>query len=150
MQLVLSFDCYRRGGNSPLFFCKKKCNYLAHPFENLQVNKFLLSLPFEKSEMPPTTIILKPIEHRNQQCIGLYFDYNREIINTVKTIKGARWSQTKKCWYVPYKKDYLPDLQSKLGGVKILDRVISETFPAPAKIKISKKNKIKTMDSIRQ
>ena len=28
------------------------------------------------------------------------FDYNKELINSVKRIKGARWSQTKKSWYI--------------------------------------------------
>ena len=51
--------------------------------------------------MPPTTINIKPFEHRHQKCIGLYFDFNQDIINKVKTIEGAKWSATRKCWYIP-------------------------------------------------
>ena len=92
--------------------------------------------------MLPTTVKIKLFEHRNHQCIGLYFGYNQEIINKVKTIEGTRWSTTKKCWYIPYEEDYLPVLQSKLGRIKILDEVKNDTFDPPAKIKTSKKNKI--------
>jgi len=49
--------------------------------------------------MAPFTIKIKPFEHHKQKCIGLYFDYNREVIDKVKSIVGARWSVSKRCWY---------------------------------------------------
>jgi integrase/recombinase XerD len=38
-------------------------------------------------------------DYRGQECIGLYFDYNRAIIDKVKSLEGARWSASNRCWY---------------------------------------------------
>lgn len=53
---------------------------------------------FEKS------IILRKIEHRNAWRIGLFFDKDSALILKCKSI-GARFSATKKCWYVDYSKE---------------------------------------------
>ncbi|MBN1768178.1 MAG: tyrosine-type recombinase/integrase [Prolixibacteraceae bacterium] len=50
------------------------------------------------SEKP--TIKLTPSEHRNQAVVLLKFDYNSTIITAVKGLGNARWSATKKCWYI--------------------------------------------------
>ncbi len=44
-------------------------------------------------------IIIAPLTHRKQECIGLYLKFNEEIINKVKAIDGARWSASNRCWY---------------------------------------------------
>jgi site-specific recombinase XerD len=49
--------------------------------------------------MQPT--LLKPLFHRGQEQIGIFFEKNEEIHLLVKKIKGVKWSQTHKCWYVP-------------------------------------------------
>jgi integrase/recombinase XerD len=46
------------------------------------------------------TITLKPLQHRNAACIGIYFTGSQQITKCVKTIKGIKWSHTNKCWYV--------------------------------------------------
>ncbi|MEO6718702.1 MAG: tyrosine-type recombinase/integrase [Ferruginibacter sp.] len=46
------------------------------------------------------TIILKPFEHRQQECIGIYFDDIPQLNKAVRLIPGRRWSRTFKCWYV--------------------------------------------------
>jgi len=38
--------------------------------------------------------------HRGKQIVALRFKYNEDLIKEVKRIKGARWSQSKKCWYI--------------------------------------------------
>ena len=38
--------------------------------------------------------------HRGKDVVLIKFEYNKELINSVKRIKGARWSQTKKSWYI--------------------------------------------------
>ena len=40
----------------------------------------------------------KAIIHNGQKRIALFFEYNREIIDTVKNISGRRWSISLKCW----------------------------------------------------
>lgn len=39
--------------------------------------------------------------HRGTQQIGLYFDYDKSLIEIVKQIPLVKWSHTYKCWYVP-------------------------------------------------
>jgi len=51
------------------------------------------------------TITLKPLQHRGMECIGIYFE-NIEVLNkAVRKIKGALWTRTHKCWYVPLSKE---------------------------------------------
>ncbi len=47
------------------------------------------------------TITLKPLQHRNAEYIGIYNTRNQQITKAVKMIKGVKWSQTNKCWYLP-------------------------------------------------
>jgi site-specific recombinase XerD len=47
------------------------------------------------------SIEFKPFFHRGAEQIGFYFLKNREIEEQVRKIKGVKWSQTNRCWYVP-------------------------------------------------
>ncbi len=42
-----------------------------------------------------------PLKHRDENRIALYFKKNQELIQQVKQIRGARWSQQKKLWHIP-------------------------------------------------
>ena len=43
----------------------------------------------------------KLIKHRNENRIGVLFEKDQELIQRIKLIHGARWSQQKKLWHVP-------------------------------------------------
>ena len=45
-------------------------------------------------------IKIKRIIHRNEKRLMLKFDYNKELIKSVKLIPGVRWSATRSCWHV--------------------------------------------------
>jgi hypothetical protein len=47
---------------------------------------------------------LRKLFHNGNDQIGIYFGFDDELKNKVKSI-GARWSQTHKCWYVLYDKE---------------------------------------------
>ena len=53
--------------------------------------------------MPPVS--LKPLYHRQQECIGIYYASLAAINKEVRKIAGIKWSQTNKCWYLPLDKD---------------------------------------------
>ncbi len=53
-----------------------------------------------------TTLILKPLFHRNLERIGLYFENNRDLGIAVKQIKDIKWSKTHGCWLVPCQRTY--------------------------------------------
>jgi integrase/recombinase XerD len=43
----------------------------------------------------------KPIVHRSEKRIAVYFEKNADLIAQVKQIEGARWSQQKILWHIP-------------------------------------------------
>ena len=45
-------------------------------------------------------VILKPLFHRRQECIGIYFEKNAVLQSAVQKEAGAKWSKTYTCWYV--------------------------------------------------
>lgn len=45
-------------------------------------------------------VILKPLYHRGQQCIGIYFEKNTIIQQAIQKQAGSKWSKTHTCWYV--------------------------------------------------
>jgi len=45
-------------------------------------------------------VILKPLFHRGQQCIGIYFEKNGLLLSLIQKQAGAKWSKTHACWYV--------------------------------------------------
>ena len=47
---------------------------------------------------------LKPLIHREQEWIGIYYSPSNIINGLLKLKAGARWTQTHKCWYVPLTK----------------------------------------------
>lgn len=69
---------------------------------------------------PKQNIILSNDFHRGKAVITLRFDYNLKIINRVKSLE-ARWSASKKCWYL-FKHDfYLPVVLDTLESVADID-----------------------------
>jgi integrase/recombinase XerD len=46
-------------------------------------------------------VILKPLYHRGQLCIGIYFEKNAAIQSAIQKQAGCKWSKTNSCWYVP-------------------------------------------------
>ena len=72
--------------------------------------------------MPLPVIILKRLHHRGKDCIGLYFDYNKELIAHTKKLEGAAWSATNKCWYVNNNPGNLRHIFSLFKGVARIDK----------------------------
>lgn len=44
--------------------------------------------------------------HRDQKVIFLTFEYNKNTVAAVRQLVGSKWSNSKKCWYVPDVKEY--------------------------------------------
>jgi integrase/recombinase XerD len=62
------------------------------------------------------TVTLKPLQHRNTTCIGIYFTHNRQLSVSLKKIKGIKWSSTNKCWYLPLSKENYNLLSAAVGS----------------------------------
>lgn len=66
------------------------------------------------------TIELSKITHRGKRCIKVSFDKTDTLIQKIKSIKGRRWSKTKKCWYVPYDKKSFEALKNIFGDCELI------------------------------
>jgi len=43
----------------------------------------------------------------NIRRIGLQFPYNKELVDDIKKLPGARWSKNLQCWHIPFRQDYV-------------------------------------------
>ena len=89
-------------------------------------------------------VILKPLHHREQECIGIYFENSPKVNDSIRKKAGAKWSQTNKCWYIPLSKDNYNKLFFALKGLATIDQSALHDYlakkkkqlqviPAPAK-----------------
>ena len=59
--------------------------------------------------------------HYNNKVVFLIFPRENAVIAAVKTLKGARWSQTKGKWYIPEKGFNLSNVFNALKEIAIVD-----------------------------
>jgi len=89
-----------------------------------------------------STIKIEPLQHRNQNCIALRFEYNPEIIDKVKSIEGVRWSATKKCWYMPVAEGFQKIIENTIGGFGLLEFKGGTNLPINSDIANSYRNQV--------
>ena len=51
-----------------------------------------------------TAVTLKPLLHRQQECIGIYFAKGSVIHKIVRKQPVVKWSKKNTCWYLPLTK----------------------------------------------
>lgn len=66
-------------------------------------------------------IILKPLRHGGQECIGIYFELDFKINGAIRKNAGARWSATEKAWYVPMSRENYNKLVFAVKGKGIIE-----------------------------
>lgn len=59
--------------------------------------------------------------HRGKDVVIVKFDYDKELIRYVRSIKGATWSQSKKSWYFSKESFSLQATLEKLKGIAFVD-----------------------------
>jgi len=102
--------------------------------------------------MPPVS--LKPLFHRNQECIGIYYRHQPSLNTIIKKLPGVRWSQTHKCWYVPLNSDSYNSTYKALNGKAELDITTLKQYlekkkkvVATTKLSATKQNIVKPIPS---
>ncbi|RYG22569.1 MAG: hypothetical protein EOO01_45085, partial [Chitinophagaceae bacterium] len=65
--------------------------------------------------LPPLVLDLK--HHRNNDVICFYFPRNPEIFEVIRFEFGATWSQTMRCWYIPYSVEITGILLARLSSI---------------------------------
>ena len=66
-------------------------------------------------------VILKLAFHKEKEIVQLHFAKNEEIQKNLRANRNLRWSQTMKCWYLPYDKNVRQDVFKLLKGVAFID-----------------------------
>ncbi|MEO8405197.1 MAG: hypothetical protein ABI480_11395 [Chitinophagaceae bacterium] len=64
-------------------------------------------------------VTLKPLQHRDQECIGIYVEANEKIDKVLSKKAGAKWSRTNRCWYIPLNRQNYGLLQEALTELLI-------------------------------
>lgn len=67
------------------------------------------------------TITLKPVTHRGNECIGIYFESDTVLNNIIRKIPGIRWSKTLDCWWMLLSRSNYYKLEETLTGKAIID-----------------------------
>jgi site-specific recombinase XerD len=66
-------------------------------------------------------VILKPILHRQRECIGIYFAHDPKVNSIIQKMAGATWSKTKKVWYILLSRENYERLRQALEGKAHMD-----------------------------
>jgi site-specific recombinase XerD len=78
-------------------------------------------------------VVLKPLQHRGQECIGLYFDVNNKIKVALQRTGVVKYSATNRCWYAPLSKDNYNKLFFALKGLAEIDKSALHEYLAEKK-----------------
>ncbi len=62
-------------------------------------------------------VSVSKVKHKGNVRIKVDFEYNRDIIEKLKTINDCKWSQSMRAWHIPYTHESL-DLLKKMFEVK--------------------------------
>src|SRR5688572_7729259 len=49
-------------------------------------------------------ITFRPFHHAGGEQLGIYFNYAKAVDYAIRSLRGIRWTQTHKCWYLPLSK----------------------------------------------
>ncbi len=67
------------------------------------------------------TISLKPLRHRNEEFIGIYYQHQPSLNTIIRKLPGIKWSQANRCWYFPLDNNSYSKVYSILKGKVELD-----------------------------
>lgn len=79
------------------------------------------------------TVTLKPLYHRGQECIGIYFENSAKLNGAVRKGAGAKWSQTNKCWFLPLSKENYNKIFFSLKGTAAIEQTALYDYLADKK-----------------
>jgi integrase/recombinase XerD len=79
------------------------------------------------------TIILKPLQHNQEENIAMYFPDIGLLNKAARKIKKARWTRTHKCWYVPLSKEKYNEIVAAFKGIAGIDHAALHQYLADKK-----------------
>lgn len=66
-------------------------------------------------------ITLTVFEHRGKKCIAVHFPYVPVLQRAVRKTRNIKWSQSGKCWYIPFEREYYDELVKNVKPVASVD-----------------------------
>jgi integrase/recombinase XerD len=66
------------------------------------------------------TILLKPVEHRQQKWIAVYFTYHKDLQKAVKGLQPI-WTKTHQCWLLPFNRKSYDAIMIALKNIAHVD-----------------------------
>ena len=66
-------------------------------------------------------ITLKPIQHVGAVQIGIYFSNNLSLNVAIRNKAGAKWSRSKKCWYLPLNRESYDKIKGAITAMANLE-----------------------------
>ena len=74
------------------------------------------------------TVFLEPFFHKNQYQVGIRFEKDNILQNIAKKIYQAKWSQSRKYWYVPLNRDSYNRICKAFNGKAELDIAVLKQY----------------------
>ena len=69
-------------------------------------------------------IILQKLTHQGEDRIALKFEYNKKIQAILKIIPGINWSQTHRCWHLPFNRTAYEILVQSTKDIATVDDIL--------------------------
>ncbi len=74
------------------------------------------------------TVVLRPLFHRRQEVIAMEIPKRPEIALAVRKLKGAKWSQTQKVWYLPLTKGNYEKISGAISPLAAVDSSLLKAY----------------------
>ena len=111
-----------------------------------------MNSPVPASDKPLLTFRYEPTTHDGHDVIFIRFDYNKQQNEQVRQLVGARWSRSKKAWYVTdnahYRRQFgiAPPLAGKevMAHIDAVNQAAFQTFIETLQLKAYSENTIRT------
>ncbi len=75
-----------------------------------------------------TLVNLRPIDEYKQECIGIFFSKDSRVEWAIRTIRNVKWSQVRKCWWLPMEAVSYQAIKKALEGIAALDTTELERY----------------------
>lgn len=94
-------------------------------------------------------VILKPLQHRGIECIGICFEINFKIQGALRKTSVVKFSNTNKCWYTPLNKENYNKVFLALKGLATIEQSALHQYLSNKKNK-QPVNAVKTVTAIKK
>ena len=67
------------------------------------------------------TVTIKPLIHNDTPVVGIYFEKDIKLNIVLQKTVAAKWSRSKKCWYMACNKEACNKLANALKSIATLE-----------------------------